>query len=101
MRINYLKIVLAIAVLLWQTGCAAWPEYQTGTYALVTTITIQDDWCYLDDINVNGLITYKRNKSISNICISKKSENIRGTIKHELEHATLRMLGEDTQTYFR
>jgi hypothetical protein len=49
---------------------------------------------------VNGWTKYNTQvRSYATICISKKSDDIRRTFKHEFEHASLNAVGEEALIY--
>ena len=79
-------------------GCAApKPDITTGEFKLYTTVVVTDDWCYMPDKTpVNGVTKYNTKvRSISTICISRKSDDPERTLKHELEHAWRNAVGLD------
>jgi hypothetical protein len=98
------KLIFSILILLLVTACARTvPDYRTGSYTLHTVITITDDWCYMDGVEVQGVIRYYKEpqlRAISTICVSKRSDDIHETFKHELTHAYLNAIGEDAEAYF-
>ena len=75
-------------------GCAQ-PQFQKGEHKLYTTIKVVDDWCYMPDGSpANGVINYNTIvRSVSEICISLKSDDPERTLIHELEHAGRNAIG--------
>ena len=90
------RLSLAIAVVILLVGCAQKPiSLETGQYKVYSTITIQDDWCYMPDgTRANGLTNYTNLvNSVTTICISLKSDDVERTLHHELSHAGRNAVG--------
>jgi hypothetical protein len=99
MRTEPLALMFALLIvgsLLW--SCVTWKDVTPplGEFKLYTTITVQEDWCYMDGVRVNGVIDYNTVvRSISTICVSLKSDDPERTLKHELDHAWRNAVGLD------
>ena len=79
-------------------GCSPpQPNIATGEFKLYTTVVVTEDWCYMPDkTKVNGATKYSTKvKSISEICVSLKSDDPDRTLKHEMEHAWRNAVGLD------
>ena len=71
------------------------PPLETGEYKIYSTVTVQDDWCYMPDgSRANGVVQYNTKvRSVSTICISLKSDDPERTLLHELTHAGRNAIG--------
>ena len=71
------------------------PPLETGEYKFFSTVTVQDDWCYMSDgSRANGVVHYNTTvRSISTICISLRSDDPERTLSHELAHAGRNAVG--------
>jgi len=86
---------------LWTTiiilaGCVqSPPPLETGEYKVYSTVTVQDEWCYMPDgSRANGVVHYNtRVRSISTICVSLRSDDPERTLRHELAHAGRNAIG--------
>ena len=103
--INSLYIALGgliIALLaLSQIGCTQ-VNLAPGDYKIYATLTVQEGWCIMPDgEKVNGFTRYNTIvRSVSEVCISQKSDDMRRTMNHELEHVWLNATGNDPQFYY-
>jgi hypothetical protein len=80
---------LAIAIIAFAiTGCTS-VYAPVGEFQMYITVNVTDDWCEMPNGDlVNGTTSHSpKIPSVSAICISKKSDDIERTIKHELDHA--------------
>lgn len=91
---KYITLILLIALI----GCArSQPDMATGEYKLYSTVVVTEDWCYMpDQTRVNGVTRYNTKvRSVSEICVSLKSDDPERTLRHELEHAWRNAVGLD------
>lgn len=68
-----------------------------GQYKIYATVVVTEDWCYMpDNTRVNGVTRYNQVvRSVSEICVSLKSDDPQRTLQHELEHAWRNAVGTD------
>jgi hypothetical protein len=82
---------LIIALLV--SGCAFHEDLQSSNQVYLVQQTIQEKWCYLDGVAVNGWT--KAREGYYEICVSLNSDMPSRTLDHELSHIALHSLGMD------
>ena len=98
----FISCFIIALIALSQISCVLkWKEITPplGEFKLYTTVTIQEDWCYMKDgQRVRGVIDYNTVvRSISTICVSLKSDDPERTLDHELRHAWRNAVGLDAK----
>lgn len=91
-----MRYLIASIITLALAACVA-QQIEVGETKYLVIQKVQNEWCMLDGVQVNG--SWQRFTTdlmpVYHLCISLQSDDVEGTIRHELRHLSRDAIGLD------